>query len=384
LKIAFWLLAAAVAWTYLLFPVGVLLRGAARRAPRFAPLPAGSEPTVSVVLAARNEAERLERRIENLLAQDYPRERLQVVVVCNTCTDDSAGVARTVAQRDSRVEVLVSDADQGKAGALNLGVGHARGEIVVFADARQLFAPDAVRRLVEAFADPSVGAVSGRLVIGPSRKAAVRGMGIYWWLETHFRAAQSRTGSVIGATGAIYAVRRALVPRVPPHLILDDVFIPMQVVLRGFRVLLRPEAVAHDTPSGRTRLEYRRKLRTMTGNVQLLRALPDLLSARRNPFFVRYLSHKVMRVLTPLLLVLLAALGALLPLWPYRASAATVAGLAVLGVVGLLLPLRLLALPAAFVVVQWAALVALLRPGRDASAVWTAPEPARERPVSVP
>jgi hypothetical protein len=161
-----------------------------------------------------------------------------------------------------------------------------------------------------------VGAVSGRLVIGGAESAAVRGVGMYWTLESRLRAAQADTGSVMGVTGAIYAVRRELYTAVPPNLILDDVFVPMQVILRGRRVGFRPEAVAFDSASAETNSEYRRKLRTMTGNIELLRTMPELLSPCKNPFFSRYLSHKVLRLASPVLLLVVLLTGVMLPLWP--------------------------------------------------------------------
>jgi cellulose synthase/poly-beta-1,6-N-acetylglucosamine synthase-like glycosyltransferase len=376
--ILFWSAAAALLWTYLLFPLGMILRG--QRASRDShPAPgvrAGLEPTVTVVLAARNEEHALPVRIENLLTQDYPAERLDILIVCNACTDGTVPAAQRIAEREPRVNVLVSSGEEGKAGALNLGVSKAGGEIIVFADCRQRFAPDAVHQLVEGLSDPAVGAVSGRLLIGEAATAAVQGVGIYWHLESRLRSAQARTGSVMGATGAIYAVRRELYTPVPPNLILDDVFIPMQVLMRGRRVGFRPEALAFDSASTATGSEFHRKLRTMTGNIEILRVMPELLSPWKNPYFFRYLSHKVLRIASPILLFVVVLTALVLPLWPYGILASGVVGLLAVGLLGLLLPLRLLALPAAFLVVQVAAAMAILRPGRGAGALWSAPPAA--------
>lgn len=370
MEIVFWLALLLLAWTYVLFPAGMLLRGALAPPQRFGPLRPGSEPAVTAVLAVRNEAHALEGRVANLLAQEYPADRLDVVIACNGCTDDTVAVAEAIAAREPRVRVVVSAADEGKAGALNLGVGSATGELIVFADARQRFAPDAVRRLVETFADPAVGAVSGRLVIGEADDAAVRGVGLYWGLETRLRLAQSRTGSVVGATGAIYALRRHLFTPVPPNLILDDVYLPMRAVLAGYRVLLRPEAMAYDTPAAQAGTEYRRKLRTMTGNVQLVRVMPELLAANQNPLFMRYASHKLARVLSPALVVALIVSGIIQPVLLPKLISVGALGVIGLGVIGLVLPSRVLSVPVAFTLVQAAALAALMRPTRDASTVW--------------
>ncbi len=383
--ILFWVAGATLVWVYLLFPLSMMIRGrlAGVRPPR-ALTEHRPEPSVTVVLAARNEEGALATRIENLLTQNYPAERLSVVVVCNACTDGTVPAARQIAEQEPRVSVLVSSGEEGKAGALNLGVSHSKGEILVFADCRQRFAPDAVRQLVNALADPGVGAVTGRLVIGAADSAAVQGVGTYWKLESRLRFAQARTGSVMGATGAIYAVRRELYTPVPPNLILDDVFIPMQVVMRGKRVDFRPEAVAYDSASPETGSEFRRKLRTMTGNIELLRVMPQLLSPRGNPHFVRYLSHKVLRVASPIFLLGLVLAGLVLPLWPYGLAAGGVILVLAAGALGLLLPIRPLALPAAFLIVQVAAAAAILRPGRGARALWSAPPTAPAQPGTAP
>jgi cellulose synthase/poly-beta-1,6-N-acetylglucosamine synthase-like glycosyltransferase len=374
-EILFWLALTALVWTYVLFPATMLLRGLLAPAPRYEPLRPGAEPTVTVVLAVRDEARSLEARIANLLAQDYPADRLDLVVACNGCTDDSVAIAGAVAARECRVRLVVSAADEGKAGAVNAGVAAAKGELIVFADARQRFAPDAVRRLAETLADPTVGAVSGRLVIGEADDAAGRGIGLYWRFETALRLAQSRAGSVIGATGAIYAIRRGLFVPVPANLILDDVFVPMMIVLRRHRVALRPDALAVDAAAAGPGAEYRRKLRTMTGNLQLVRAVPQLLSPVHNQLFVRFVSHKLLRVLSPLAVVV-TVVGGLLSTAVVPTSIASVLLLVLLlGAVGLVTSSRVLAVPVAFVVVQAAAAAALLRPTRDAASVWSSVRP---------
>jgi biofilm PGA synthesis N-glycosyltransferase PgaC len=154
----------------------------------------------------------------------------------------------------------------------------AQGDIVVFTDARQKIERGAIRLLMENFADPEVGAVSGELMLGdPANGETDRGVGLYWRIEKRVRELESSAGSVVGATGAIYAVRRELVAKVPADTILDDVFIPMNVAKQGFRVLFDERAKAWDAPDLGSQREFRRKVRTLSGNYQLLQLAPWLL-----------------------------------------------------------------------------------------------------------
>ena len=162
-------------------------------------------------------------------------------------------------------------------------------------DARQIVDPDAVSELVSCFADPDVGAVSGELLL---ESASADALGIYWKIEKVVRKLESATGSVVGVTGAIYAIRRELYTEIPPGTILDDVFIPMNVARMGKRVVFQPSAIARDRLFNEKGKEFSRKVRTLTGNYQLLRLAPWLLSPS-NPLLFRFISHKLLRLLVP-------------------------------------------------------------------------------------
>ncbi len=368
--IAFWTLSGALAWTFAGYPLVMFARARGRR-PRSMPVPPAPTLRVSVVLAVRDEAPRIPGRLANLLSQAYPAGLLEVLVVCNGCSDGTPAVARRIAAGGARVRVLESPAGAGKTGALNVGVAAATGEIVVFTDARQRFAAAAVHHLVAAFADPLVGAVSGRLVLERPNRPALLGISRYWEWETRLRLAESRTGSVVGATGAIYAVRRELIEPLPTNLILDDVYLPLRVARRGYRVAMVTDAVAYDVPADTEESEYRRKLRTLVGSLQLVRLEPALLSPWQNPLFFRFVSHKVLRVVSPACVVTLLALGLLLSGPIYGTIAAALLSVYVVGVVGLVFRVPLLAMPSAFVLVQAAAIAALMRPNASAHDVWT-------------
>jgi cellulose synthase/poly-beta-1,6-N-acetylglucosamine synthase-like glycosyltransferase len=265
-------------------------------------------PGVSIVIAARNEAARLPARIESLLASDYPADRLEVIVASDGSTDDTVA---SLARFDGRVTLLQLPAS-GKASALNAAVLRATHPILVFADARQRFTVDAIRRLVASFADPEIGAVSGELVIDPAASTIGDGVGAYWTYEKWLRRHEAIVGSTLGVTGAIYAMRRSLWQPLPIDTLLDDVLGPMRLVLRGYRVIFEPGALAYDAASPDASAELRRKIRTLAGNFQLLAREPRLLVPGANPVWLQFMSHKVGRLLVPYaLLVILASSAAL-------------------------------------------------------------------------
>lgn len=370
LQVVFWALVATLMWTYAGYPAFMLVRAALSRqmaspVPRAPPM-----PRVSVVMAVRDESENIVPRLENLVGQHYPAELIEILLVCNGCTDDTEFKARQCSRDDPRIRVFTAGAKGGKASAINLAVSYTSGDIIIFADARQRFESNAVSNLVAGFADHRVGAVTGRLEIAKSSRPAIAGMARYWQVETWLRIAESRTGSVVGATGAIYGIRRMLFQALPENLILDDVLIPMQIAFRGLRVVMRADAVAYDEPAPSHKVEFRRRLRTMVGNIQLIRVMPALLSPRSNPLFLRFVSHKVLRVVAPVLIVGTLTIGFLQAGTIYLGVAVALLSLLVLGGVGLLLPGSALAVPSAFFLVTAAALAALFRPHQDAADVW--------------
>ena len=344
MRSVFWFSALIIAYVYAGYPV--VLACWARWRPLRAPQPAAPTddlPTVSIVIAARNEAARLPARIENLLALDYPADRRQIIVVSDGSSDDTLGV---LARFGPEVETVAAP-PRGKAASLNAGVARATGTILVFADARQLFAPDAVRELVAPFADPAIGGVTGELLLdceasdvagrrtgterrqprmdrrtredrGPGRRldadrrgrivsTIADGVGLYWRYEKQLRRWESCVGSTLGATGAIYALRRTLYTPLPDHAILDDVLTPMRAVLAGYRVVFSERAFAFDRAAVDVDAEQRRKVRTLAGNVQILGQEPRLLIPVVNPVWLQYMSHKLGRLIVPYALLSLFA-----------------------------------------------------------------------------
>lgn len=300
IETCFWISVAAIVYTYLGYPV--LVWTAARFRERGIAKD-GITPPVSVVIACHNEQGAIERRIKNLLDCDYPREALDIIVISDGSTDSTAEIAHRHSSR--RVRVFSYKDQKGKAAALNLGVEKAKGDIIVFADARQSFEPDAIRELVANFADSRVGAASGELLLDSRDRASIgEGVGLYWKYEKWIRKSESRSGSTVGATGAIYAIRRELWSELPDNTILDDVYTPMRIALGGKRVVFDEKARAHDWAAESASREFSRKVRTLTGNYQLCQLMPRLLLPTSLLLFQFY-SHKLMRLAAPLFFLLL-------------------------------------------------------------------------------
>jgi cellulose synthase/poly-beta-1,6-N-acetylglucosamine synthase-like glycosyltransferase len=202
---------------------------------------------------------------------------------------------------------LIKPSSQGKAAGLNNAIQIAKGEILLFTDARQQIEPAALRMLVENFSDPTVGAASGELMLGdPSVGETGKGMGLYWRIEKKIRELESAASSVAGATGAIYCARRSLVVSapLPEGTILDDLLLPMQVVRQGSRVIFDSRARAWDSPDLGDGREFSRKVRTLSGNYQLLQMAPWLLTSE-DPIRFEFISHKLSRLAVPFALLAL-------------------------------------------------------------------------------
>jgi poly-beta-1,6-N-acetyl-D-glucosamine synthase len=312
----FWTSVAALAYTYAGYPAWLWLRSRFRARPVQA---AEYTPSISIVMVVRNEAGVLEAKLQNLLSLDYPAGLVEVVVVSDGSTDATNDILQRYAQ-DSRVRVVVTAESRGKAAGLNEAIAVARGEIVVFTDARQKIEAGAIRLLTSQFADASVGCASGELMLGDADSGEViRGMGLYWRIEKTIREMESASGSVVGATGAIYAVRRPLLVQIPAGTILDDVYIPMNVVREGFRVTFVPNAHAWDLADQGSDREFSRKVRTLTGNYQLVQIAPWLLGAS-NPLRFEFVSHKLLRLFAPFALAGALIASVALPQPFYRAA----------------------------------------------------------------
>ncbi len=373
MEVAFWFSVTVVLYVYVGYPLllAIWARVADRR-PRVTQFEHGRWPSITVVVAARNEAQRLRARLANLIEQDYPGPR-QIIVVSDGSTDEPL---RAVAPFGRDVQ-LIELPPGGKPAALNAGAMAARGEILVFADARQRFAPGALRALVANFADPQVGGVTGELVldceVGAADSTIGEGIGLYWKYEKWLRRNESRVWSTLGATGAIYAMRRSLWQPLPASSLLDDVLAPMRAVLAGSRVIFEETAVAYDRASRDAAAESRRKTRTLAGNYQILAHEPRLLLPIANPVWLQYVSHKVGRLIVPWALIAVLVSSAILApsAWFYVAALAAQLAFYALAAAGAWFNVRerLSRVAFTFVMMNYSAVAGLaaLRRGRE---VW--------------
>ena len=307
MNVCVWVALAALGYTYFGYPVLlrilVQLAGSRRSGSPEAAAPAASgDQTVSILLPAFNAAAYLPAKLDSLMEQDYPSNLIDILVYCDGCTDDTEGVARAYAESPragGRVRVVANPLQSGKPTGLNTLAAMATGEFLLLNDVRQPLSTNAVRDLVAAFEDPQVGVATGRLVLSGGA-----GSGVYWRYEEWIRRQEARFRGMVGMTGPLGMIRRRDFVPVPTDIVLDDVWLPMSLVLRGKRVVLVPTAQAHDTAFADDR-EFSRKVRTLAGNYQLFTKLPQLTVPFVNPLWFETFSHKLMRLSAPWMLMVL-------------------------------------------------------------------------------
>jgi cellulose synthase/poly-beta-1,6-N-acetylglucosamine synthase-like glycosyltransferase len=288
---SFWTSVASIVYAYLGYPLTLMLFK--RRASRDSRVPI--LPSVTVVIAAHNEVGHIAATIQNKLAQDYPAELLDVVVVSDGSADGTdESVARFVSER---VALLRQEPRQGKTAALNRALAVARGDIVIFSDANSIYQPSAIRELVAAFDDPAVGYVTGTLIYSAPGQAAVgQGSGRYMQYENWLRGLESKVGSVVGVNGGIDAVRRRLYEPMAADQ-LPDFVLPLCVVRQGYRVVYQPAAVAHEEALAHQIDEFRMRVRVSLRALHGLWDMRGLLHPRFGLFAFQLLVHKLARYL---------------------------------------------------------------------------------------
>lgn len=289
----FWLCIALLAYAYVGYPV--LMRFLGRTHARKADPDPGSLPAITVVIAAHNEESRIAARIRDVLAQDYPVERLHVVVIDDGSHDRTSAMADI---GDARCRVITLADNGGKAMALNAALRSVATPLTAFADARQRFEPGTLRALAAPFTDDHVGGVAGTLRFRDEHGTG-NGIGLYWRIEHQLRHDESSLGWLHGVSGAIHAMRTSLFVPMPPGTLLDDMWLPLNVVFSGHRVVMSERAIAWDTTSANHGEEFARKVRTLAGNWQLIARMPRLLLPWRNPVWFAWCSHKLTRLLAP-------------------------------------------------------------------------------------
>jgi cellulose synthase/poly-beta-1,6-N-acetylglucosamine synthase-like glycosyltransferase len=357
----FWLSAAALFYTYAGYPLLIALVSALRpRKVRRGEI----EPTVSVIIAAYNEERDLTAKLENTLALDYPRELVEIIVASDCSTDRTDEIVREFAA--GGVRLYRQSERLGKTAAQNAAVEQARGEIILFSDATSLYEPNVLRAIVPNFADSEVGCVAGRLIYFDDSDSRVgRGARSYWGYETFLKRRESRAGSLIGASGCLYAVRRsAYVPLY--HEACSDFIIATKMVEQGLRAIYEPNAVCVEQTNRQNDKELKMRVRIIAQTFTDLWRHRSMLNPFRGGFYgVQLLSHKVMRYLVPFFLMGLFIASAVLAsrALSYRMIfAAQLAGYACPALAWMLdrvgIRSRLLALPQYFILANLASLIA--------------------------
>lgn len=378
-EVVFWSSALALLYAYVGYPVLVWAVGCLRpRSVRRASV----EPHVSVIITAYNEERDLAAKLENTLALDYPADKLEIIVASDCSSDRTDDIARLYAERGVRLHR--QQERLGKTAAQNAAVELARGEVILFSDATTLYESDVLRAMLPNFADASVGCVAGKLIyVDPASSSVGSGAKSYWGYETFLKTHESRACSLIGASGCLYAVRRsAYVPLYNEAC--SDFIIATKMVEQGLRAVYEPRAVCTEETNRRADKEFRMRVRVIAQTYTDLWRHRSMMNPLRAGFYaIELLSHKVMRYLVPVFLSLVLLSSSLLApgslffaailavqLFSYAAAAAgwffERAGLRV----------RLLALPAYFVLANLATVVAFYKFARgERYARW---EPIRE------
>jgi cellulose synthase/poly-beta-1,6-N-acetylglucosamine synthase-like glycosyltransferase len=312
-KILFWVSILWVLYVYVGYPVGIYVRSKLHRpgpAPR--ETASGELPSVTVFIPAHNEERWIRRKIENTLALDYPKGRMEIVVASDGSDDRTAVIAGEFAGRGVRVAAFPTRL--GKQEMLNRVVPQATGEIIVATDTNALLAQDALRKLLRHFSNPAVGGATGRRVcVIQKRSAPSEGEGLYWRYESWIKESESRVHSCLGAHGQLYAIRKAVFPHVEK--VGEDFYASMKVVTTtGQRIIYEPEAVATIPAAANLSIEFERKMRAQMSLLLTLPLMWDLLIPWRSPIWWQYISHKLGRMFVPpALLLMLVCSAALAP-----------------------------------------------------------------------
>lgn len=352
---------------------------------RLSPRPAiraDIQPRVSLIIAARNEERDIAAKLGNALALDYPTDRLQIIVASDCSDDGTDEIVRGFADRG--VILRRQGTRDGKTRAQHRATLVSNGDILVFSDATTMLEPDALRKLLRAFADPSVGCVAGRLAYQSGETSAVgKGCRSYWDYERMLKSWESEASSLVGVSGCFYAVRRSCYAQLANDMI-DDFVIATEMQLQGLRTVYEPEAVCNESPNRRSRDEFRMRVRIIEQTINAIQRYSRLLDARKHGMFMfQMFCHKTLRYAVPALLVLaFIANSFAFKAGPFYQCAFFAQLLfycaALIGRLGARLGVKLgpLALPYYFVLVNTAVVVAFMKFMRgEAHVVW---EPARD------
>lgn len=315
MEFLFWICFALIIYCYFGYPMGLWLASCLLNRPT---RKNDFLPSISVVISVWNEEDVIRKKISNLLDIDYPAEKMEIVIGSDGSSDHTNNIIRSF--NDKRIQFLERKERRGKMVMLNDLVAMAKHDIVVFNDARQEIPKDAFRNLVANFADPTVGCVSGELIFRKTEGGTAQGINVYWEYEKFMRNCEAKIHSMLGATGAMYAIRRELFSSIPHNVVLDDMFVPFKIIEKGYRAIFDPDAKAFDDPAQNPQEEYRRKTRTLFGNFQIFQIFTHMFNPLNSPIAIQLISHKFLRILAPFLMILLLVVNLALIGHPFFAT----------------------------------------------------------------
>jgi cellulose synthase/poly-beta-1,6-N-acetylglucosamine synthase-like glycosyltransferase len=312
----FWLCVLGIFYVYAGYPLLLTLFALLRPRPKAYP---SHLPAVTLLVAAYNEQEVIAAKLENCLALDYPRERLQILAAADGSDDRTVGIVRSFAGRG--VELSYAPERRGKMAAINRAMSLVRGEIVVFSDANNFYEPSTLRELVRPFSDPSVGAVAGSKRVAAEGSALSGADSLYWKYESFIKQQETRLGCCTGVSGEVFALRRDLFEPPPEKVINDDFFLALSVISKGCRLVYAPEARSRETAAPDEKAELVRRTRIIAGRYQILGMSLGRLPCR-NPLVVwQIVSHKFMRPFVPFAMLGALLAGLLSVIWAQPAGA---------------------------------------------------------------
>jgi len=365
--ILFWVAVFLVVYTYMGFPLGVVLRGILWGRP-YKHEELTTLPVVSIMIAAYNEAKSIGAKLDNILSMDYPRDYLKVVIASDGSTDGTDAIVQRYKEYGVK---LLSLPRLGKAAALNAAVNASSGDILVFSDANSMYKADAIQELVRPFADPKVGGAAGNQVYRTATAggSTTDGEHAYWNFDRMLKQNQSKSGNTLAATGAIYAIRRQLFRPIPDG-VSDDFFTSTGVVAQGYRLVFAPDAIAYEPAAATSQVEFGRKVRVMIRSWNAFIFRRELLNPFRHGFYaIQFFSHKILRYLVVFPLLMLFFISPFLwkTSWIYQLATISQVAFYLCALFGLLLHRtrfsrkKIFTIPFYFCMVNAASLVAVIK-----------------------
>ena len=319
IKVIFWILVAILFYAYLGYAIILFFMVQVKRLfyPEKRESDDGFEPEVCLFVTAYNEKDYIDKKVENTLNLDYPREKIQYIWV----TDGSDDGTPELLRKYDNMEVFHLSERRGKMHAMNRGMQFVKTPFVIFSDSNTFLNKNAMREIVAKFRDPDTGCVAGekRIIENNAEDAAAAGEGLYWRYESRIKKMDSELGSAVGAVGELFAIRTGLYEQIEEDTILDDFIISLRIAQQGYKIAYTSSAYAEETASLNIQEELKRKIRIAAGGVQALIRMKDLLNPFRYGLLTwQYFSHKVLRwTLAPISLFLLLVVNALIVYGPY-------------------------------------------------------------------